>query len=173
MTALNWLLTASEPGDALHHLHAVAAPEDGIGPLGVADENKLRPSVYVIAADRDAEPVERFLRKTFIAAGIEHTRKGEVILFAALSQEGGVVDPVDGLSRRLLTTGRLQEHPDVAEVTMVYAAARDGRRWRGRRWLTGPKAGVTEDVRLLVGRPVRFEGSGITGADLIRRLVGM
>lgn len=72
-------------------------------------------------------------------------------MFAALAFEMWMVAPMDELARRLHREHRMNEHPDVMELTGVYGACRDGRRWRGRHWLTGPKAGTTDHVDLLSG----------------------
>jgi hypothetical protein len=172
MAHLDTLLTSSEPGASMHHLHVVAAPTGAVGPLGVPDEKQLAVKVYAIAPDGDVE-VERFIAKVIMAAAVEASEEGAVPLFAGMSQEVWTVHPMDELGRRLAGQGRLHEHPDAAELTIVYGASRDGRRWRGRRWLTGPRAGTTENVDLLVGRPHPHEGYGVVGAALVRRLVGI
>ncbi len=59
----------------------------------------------------------------------------------------------------------------MVEATILYGACRDGRRWKGVRFLTGPKAGTTKDVELLVGQPSPDEAFG--AANLLRKLVGM
>lgn len=175
MKHLDILLSSSDPGDVLHHLHVIAAPRDAVGPFGMPDETQLKSTVYAIAADIAVESVESFIAKVIMTAAIECTRKNAVPLFAALNQEvfalvGEASD--DELARRLHKEGRLSDHPDAAEATLVYATCRDGRRWRGRRWLTGPKAGQTEDVELLVGRPDPREAKGLPAA-LMLKLVGL
>jgi hypothetical protein len=169
---LNMLLESSEPGAELHHLHVLSAPP--AGPLGVPDQSQIQATVYAIAAAVDsAAEGEAFMAKTLAAAAIEAAQAGRVVLFAALSQEcWSVPPPYDDLAVELSRAGRLQEHPNVAEKTMVYAACRDGRRWSSGRWLTGPMAGRSEDVELLVGAPQRGEGFG-PACPLVRRLVGM
>lgn len=175
MGHLDILLSSSDPGDVLHHLHVIAAPRGAIGPLGMPDETQLKSTVYAIAADIAVESVESFIAKVIMTAAADCAKNGEQPMFAALNQEvfalAGEGRP-DELARRLHKEGRLFEHPDAAEATLVYATCRDGRRWRGRRWLTGPKAGQTEDVELLVGRPDPREGKGLP-ATLMLNLVGL
>lgn len=172
MRHLDLLLTSSEPGATLHHLHVIAAPPGAIGPLGLPDEKQLDVTVYGIAPTGDVD-VPHFIAQVIAGAAIEADRKGLAVLFAALSQEVWSVDPPDDLCRRLSREGRLPTHPRAAELTMVYGASRDGRRWRGRRWLTGERAGTTEDVDVLVGRPQVGEAPGMTAAPLLRRLAGI
>lgn len=169
---INMLMTSSEGGDTLHHLHVVTAPRDAIGPLGIPDEKQLSVAVYVIAPDETVD-AQRFIMDVVLSAAANAFRRGDVILFAALSQEAWTVDPMDDLAEKLLHDGRLQDHPNVAKMTVVYAACRDGRRWRGRHYITGPKAGTVEDVDLLVGAPLRGEAFGMPSGGLVRGLVGL
>jgi hypothetical protein len=171
MSYLNNLLESSEPGATMHHLYVVSAPAGAVGPLGLPDESQAGLSVYAIAPTAEVD-VEQFIARTVATAGTEHAAKGRVVLFAALSQEAWAVKTMDALARRLLAEGRLFEHPDMVEMTMVYGACRDGRRWRARRWLTGADAGQTEDVELLVGRVDPREGRG-PATPLVRKLVGL
>ena len=178
MFHLDLLLANSEPGAALHHLHVIAAPAGAVTPLGLPDPAALAVTVYAIAVTDDVNvTVEEFVAKVIATAAVEAAKKDQSILFAGLAQEAWVVVKRDGkfddLAMRLQSQGRLSEHPDASEVTVVYGACRDGRRWRGRRWLTGPKAGTTERADLLVGRPNPYESQGIAGAHLVRRLVGI
>lgn len=175
MKHLNHLLTSSSPGDELHHLHVIAVPADAVGPLGTADRDKQHVSVYAIAADHasSGERPEQFVARTVMAAALHAAQAGQVVLFAGLTQEAWAVDPMDKLAVELQRKQRLDEHPNVGELTLMYAATRDGRRWRGRRWLTGPQAGQTKDIETLVGRPTDSEAWGIFAAPLVRKLVGM
>lgn len=165
---LNWLLEQADPGDVMHHLVVVAA--GGLGPLGIPDAENLAASVHAIAPVGKGD-VRQFIARTIVGVGVEYAAKGRPIMFAALSQEVLIVEGMDAEADRLLAEGRLDEHPDVREVTLVYGACRDGRRWRSQRWLTGPKVGQTEDVELLVGRLDPQEVGGVAG--LVRRLVGL
>lgn len=173
MRHLDLLLTSSEPGAILHHLVVVAAPiVAAVGPLGLPDEAQLKTNIYAIAPDKTVD-VERFIAKVIMASAVEAADASTVILFAGLSQEVWTA-PMDEQTRRLINEHRqLSTHPEAAEVTVVYGASRDGRRWRGRRWLTGPKAGTTQNVDLLVGQSDPHEGNGVTCAPLVRRLVGI
>jgi hypothetical protein len=121
----------------------------------------------------DVINVEGFVGQVVAMAGLQHRERREVIMFAAINQEMWTVDVVDDLAKQLVQEGRLSEHPDVVEMTMVYGACRDGRRWRGQRWLTGARAGQTANVDLLVGRPDARESPGIRSAPLVRALVGL
>lgn len=176
MKHLNMLLSNSGPGAVLHHLRVVYA--EASGPLGIPDAEKLETVVYAIAPD-DSVDVEQFIATTIRAAAAESTAKGKKAVFAAIGQEVfGVEETVDEEARRaevarLLAAKQLHTHPDAVEATIVYGACRDGRRWCGRRYLTGPKAGTTEDVKLIVGRPQRNEGRGVSVAPLLRALVGI
>lgn len=170
MGGLDWLLTHAEPGSVLDHLLVVSAPRAAIGPLGLVDDDKAEGSVYAIGLTRDVDE-EQFIAKTIVASGIDLTKRGHVILWAGLSKELVTVQNMDDHARRLLAESRLEEHPRAVEVTVVYAACRDGRRWRGRRWLTGPQAGQSEDAVMLIGPPDLQEQAG--QPTLVRRLVGL
>lgn len=172
MGHLNHLLGSSDPGDSIHHLYVVSAPAGAVGPLGLVPEDRLALYVYAIAPDSSVD-VEQFVAKVVVSAAVSAVKEGRVALFAAMSQEVWAVEPMDAEGHRLLAEGRLGEHPRVADLTVVYGVCQDGRRWRGRRWLTGEKAGQMEDVDLLVGPPRRGESRGVSVDGLMRRLVGM
>lgn len=106
------------------------------------------------------------------AAAIDHLDNRKTVVFAALSQEVWAVENLTEEARKAIAVGKLSEHPDAAEATVVYGAARDGRRWRNRRWVTGPKAGLSEDVDIITGPVVSHEFFGMRAAALIRRLAG-
>lgn len=171
MKHLDFLLTSSEPGSDIHHLHVLAGP---LNAFGLPDTDKLEFSVYAIAPTGSVDP-EQFLAQTLVAAGVNEVQKGRAIAFAGLSKEAWAVlhDGNDGLYDKLKAQGKLEEHPNACEITMLYAACRDGRRWRGRRWLTGPQAGKSEDVTVLVGEPTPGEDGGIRAGRLVRALVGI
>jgi hypothetical protein len=79
----------------------------------------------------------------------------------------------DPMAHQLQHEGWLSEHPHAAEVSVVYAAARDGRRWRSRRWLTGERAGTVDQVEVLVGRPDDAEWYGLQVVPHLLRMVGV
>jgi hypothetical protein len=162
MQHLDLLLTSSQPGDEHHHLHLVAAPADAVGPLGLVDESKLVVSVYVMVPPPDAGDAQDFLYRAIKEAGRTQDVAGAEVLFAAMSQE----------SWSVLSPTR-DDHPDAAELTTVYAACRDGRRWRSARWLTGPRAGTGPPPQLLTGRASPHEARHVLGAHLVRELVGL
>lgn len=168
---LDFLASNADPDSAMHHLHVVAAPQSAAGPLGLPDTDRLEVAVYAIAPTKAVDP-ELFTAKTVAAAGREHRDKNMVVLFAAIAQSTWAVDPMDDLGRRLMAEGRLFDHPRVADMSIVYAACRDGRRWRAAHWLSGPRAGTSEQVDLLVGAPQPGEGR-LAAAKMIRAIVGL
>lgn len=172
---LDMLLTKSDPGDAVHTLLTVAAPKDTEGPFGFPDEEQQKVNIYAIVyvEDETTDTPEQFIDRAILQAHAEHQGHDEVLLFMALSQEIFGVTTNDDLAKQLHQEGRLHEHPDAHEATLVYAVCRDGRRWRGDRFLTGPKAGTTIGPAQLTG-PVnpQMEGIGNYGY-LMRRMVGI
>lgn len=175
---LDMLLKSSDPGDSLHHLHVVTS--DGKpGPLGPPAESQLETTVYAIMpVGADVDP-ETFTANVVVRAAMENIEKGRMPVFAALSQEMVTVEAPAGhqgpdpVAEEILARGgSLAEHPAAMEVTVLYAACRDGRRWKGRRYLTGARAGEIEEAELLVGR-VRPRESVLSVAPLIRKLVGL
>lgn len=170
---LTWLLESSEPGAALHHLHVLSAPA---GPLGI-DYDKIKVLVAALAAD-DSEPVQQFIARAIIKIGLDVAEADEKVIFAGISQETWMIEGrgVKSLmqARRLHAEGKsFGEHPDACEVTALYAASADGRRWRGQRWLTGPKAGTNENVTVLVGPARPAEEGPVHCASFIRAMVGL
>lgn len=157
------------------------APPNGFGPLGLPDESKLDVSVYGLAPTfRDdgtnhTHDVQAFTARVIAAAAAEHRAKRNTPLFVGLAQEMFMLhaDYMDERARALQDKGHLHEHPDAVEATFIYAAASDGRRWRGRHFLTGARAEEPPVLDLIVGRPRRNEGNGIGVAPHLRRLVGI
>lgn len=172
MKHLEMLLTSTDPGDAMHHMHVIHAPAGAVNMFGLSDPETHEAAVFAIAPDQTVVP-EQFVAATVRRAAADLASRGHVALFVALSQEMWAVEPMDALGIKLKAEGRLDEHPNVAELTLVYAVAADGRRWRGRRWVTGPRAGEVIHPDTLVGQPTRDEAWGIPAAPLMRRLVGM
>jgi hypothetical protein len=172
MKHLHWQLGQSDPGDTMHHLVVLQAPAGATGPLGTTDETQVEVFLYGILAvpDEDITP-EQLIAATIRNAGETARSAGTVVEFAALSQEAWTVRAPTAELRAW--EGRLNEHPDMVEMTIVYGACRDGRRWRGRRHLTGPHAGVTEEAQLLIGPVHPGESHGVSAERLIRQLVGM
>ena len=174
MKNLKWLLETSEPGAEMHHLHVIAAPKSAMGPLGVVDPEKLETTVYALLYVQDAElSVPQFIAGVFMKAALDHKQEQKTILFAAMSIEVFGVESDDELARKLSRERRLSEHPDVVELTVAYGACRDGRRWRGVRYLTGSRAGQTEDANVLIG-PVSSVEENFAGYGwMLRGLVGI
>jgi len=155
---INSLFGYSSPGDTLHHLLIASAAPGSLGPLGVLDSDALKVTAFVIAPDESVESTERFVDKVIIAAAVEARKEGRVIHFAGLTIEAHTVqlpedvdERVENLARRLDADGKLEEHPNAIEVTTLYAACGDGRRWVGTHYLTGPEAGRIEGPDLRVG----------------------
>ncbi len=169
---LDQLMLNSDVGDALAHLYVLAAGPGAITPLGAVDESKIGVD-FAIITPAGVEP-EAYAAAYLKRLQAEKRAAGEQVLFAGLSQEVWLVPPEDWDEQafRLRAQGRLGEHPKMVEVTMVYAAAADGRRWSGRRWLTGAQAGKVE-AYVLEGEPTPLEGMGLVCAPVLRRLVGL
>jgi hypothetical protein len=174
MDVLGFLLDQVDADTKTHQMHVVAAKAGGVGPLGLPVEGKLETSAYMIAVD-ETGTVETWITRAITVARLQHARRGDTIQFAALSQSMWMVatEHFDALARKLMHEGRLYEHPHVADVALVYGVARDGRRWRSRRWLTGERAGTTDQVELLVGRPDDREWYGMPVVPHLLRLVGV
>lgn len=166
---LKFLLNNSDPGDTLDAITVVAAPR---GPDGEPDVDKAQTYVFVLACDDSMKPSD-FAVVTIANAAVRYEEEGKVPLFAALKIEAWSVEPFDELAQQLRAAGRpYSEHPNAGEITIVYAAARDGRRWDGRRWLTGPHAGTTEGPTQFTSDIHHDEGPGHP-ARAIRKLVGI
>lgn len=151
---LGQLFGHSTPGDGLHHLLTAMADPTEANAFGLPDPDKLAVFIYAIAPDGSAAEVESLIAKTVAMSVIEADQQGKVIHFAGLAVEchqvpAGVARK--DVARRLQDDGKLQEHPDAFEVTRLYAACRDGRRWTGQHFLTGPKADTIVGPTLRVG----------------------
>lgn len=178
MDHLNWHLTQSEPGAMLHHLSVLKVPGDAVTALGLMDEKRIQTDMYAIVPD--TSQIEDLFNKITTRIYFEAVKAGELLVLAVLSMEmwGIPADAPDReLARRLLAEnkplGGPDGHPSAVEATMLYAAARDGRRWRGKRYLTGVKAGQTENLDLLVGAPRQGESHGVPVEAMVRALVGL
>jgi hypothetical protein len=146
-TYLDALFGRSSPGQALHHALIAAAGPDDMTPLGAVDPDKLHTSFVTLApvgADINAETfVEQNLRRALT----ETRRAGRQAVFVGLAMELVMVaadgNPVtEDLARLLTDDRRLHEHPAAHEITHLFAACRDGRRWTGEHYVTGPRAGT-------------------------------
>lgn len=165
---VSWLLNQADPGDSLHHMFVTAAPANA---FGLPDLENTHRSVYAIDDD-GSDP--GFLTKVVCAAGIDQYKNKRTVLYAAGALEMTFVDRSeetdDGLAAKLAAEHRLSEHPQAQEITVVYAACSDGRRWTGRRYVTGPKAGQIDDAVMLVGAP-NDDSENWALPILLRRLV--
>lgn len=174
---LNWHLTQADPGQILHHMTVMRADPDALGPLGLIDPAKIGTHVYAIAPAGDVG--EQLIAGAARKAITDARDSGHRILFVALSEEvWGIPNTADAAAkahaRELFAAGKtLAQHPDVEEATLVYGACSDGRRWRGRRYVTGTAAGETPTIDLLVGAPRRGESQGVAAEALLRRMVGL
>lgn len=169
MDTLGFLLDHSEAGASVHQMHVFSGGPDAVGPLGTVDENKVHSQGYMIAPMGGID-IDSFIQDLISRVSIETRARRERVLFAALSLEAWSVKPMDDLGHELLAKGRLFEHPNMIEETIVYGAAADGRRWTGRRLLTGPRAGTTEYADVMVGAPTEREQR--PEWNLLRQLVG-
>jgi hypothetical protein len=150
------LLGTSEPGQTIHHLLLATADPADLTALGFPEPDKLEVSIYAIAPTGDVN-ADRFVAQTIAAAVTETQRSGAMVYFAGLAMEVHAViadgsEVTENLARRLQADRKLEEHPGVVEVTFLYAACRDGRRWTGRHVLTGPKAGAISGPTVRVGK---------------------
>jgi hypothetical protein len=163
----------SSPGDELHHLVlGVSTPTA----LGVPD---LGVHVFAIAPADLTEPAEMFVARTIVAAAVETAPKGQIYLAALTIETHAVHMPEDrdevteNRARRMRSDERLQDHELAVEQTMLYAAVRDGRRWHGSHYLTGPEAGVVDGPHA-TGPGERVDADyGMPCSQLIRRTVGL
>ncbi len=175
MRQLEIAMTASEAGDAFHHLHVVSAPPEAVGLFGEVPTDKLQATVYAIDPGQGVREDLQLMAMAVSAAAREALSNNLAPLLVSMALEVWIVLPPDRdeLSVKLQAAGRLQEHPKCVEMTAVYGVCRDGRRWRGRRILSGPRANETQNVEMLVGEPVMGESGGIPIERLMRKLVGL
>lgn len=171
---LNMLLHDSEPGAEMQYLHVVSTPNGAAsGPFGIPEESKLEVVIAAIVPDVPTpQEVPNWIRKACVGIYAKHVNEGKTIMFAAVGQEVWTAAN-DELCRKLQAGGSLSEHPEAAEVTIVYGACRDGRRWRGYRYLTGPNASQTAEIQMLIGPSQPTETLGIIAAPIIHRMVGI
>lgn len=168
-TYLTGLFGRSEPGDVMHHLY-VAAAEPSRNALGLVDPDKIHGTIYAIAPDETVD-VNQFIAETIMGAKIEAHKNSRTIHFAGLAMEvHKAILPEDdevaeNLARRLHADRKLAEHPTAVEVTRLYAASRDGRRWIGEHYLTGATAGT------IVGPDLRVGGLANDEREPLHRLI--
>jgi hypothetical protein len=172
---LDNLFGSSEPGQTMHHmLFATAGAADRTA-LGLPTPDGLKVTYYAIAPTEEVD-ADQFVAQTIVAAIAEARQKDAVVYFAGLAVEGyAVIDDgtelTENLARRLQADRKLEEHPGAVEVTRLYAACRDGRRWVGEHHLTGPKAGTVSGPQVRVGALARQEGG--LHQRLVRAAVGL
>lgn len=161
---LRILFGRSDPGDTIHHLLIASCPPEDRTALGGVQTDKLQLSMYAIAPVGPID-VERFIAQSIRDAIAQQRRDGLVPYFAGLAREMLHLDiegdeVAENRARRMRADGKLQDHPDAAEVTLLYAACTDGRRWVGEHVLTGAKAGTVVGPELRNGA-ITAEESGL------------
>ena len=174
------MLNNSSAGDSMHQLLISSATPGGYNAFGLPDQDKLKATMYGIIPTAEVEP-EGFVAQTVRTAIAEQREAGLTPIFAALTIEAYsiVTRPTDevaeNLARRLVADDKLDEHPDAVEVTMLYAACRDGRRWAAQHILTGPRVGETIGPTNRIGplehaerRPVRWLVRSVVGLGAMR-----
>lgn len=175
-TWLSSLFGKSEPGDSIHSLVIVTERLADISPLGmVADPDKLTSALWTLAPDKTVDGMV-FANNAIAKAIVDAKEKDQRIVFAALAMELNAVvydqpGPIPEHEIQMAREHRLAEHPEHVEVTRLYAACRDGRRWTGSHWLTGPRAGRIKGPSVLTG-PLTPQESG-SNARLLRHAVGI
>lgn len=156
----------SDPGDSLHQLVILVGNTD------------RKPEVHVYAlAPTDDVDVRDFVTNTARRIILEMRQKNQVALFAMLVLEINtrIVDPENteeiNRCREMVRNRILDQHPEAREVSLMYAAASDGRRWTGWHELTGPKAGYKDGPTLLEGPLTQNEimWNGV----IVRQIVGI
>jgi hypothetical protein len=172
---LGTLFGNSEPGQTLHHLLFATADKADHTALGLPRADKLKVTMYAIAPTADVDAAQ-FVAQT-IRKAIADVRQSQTLpYFVGLGMETHAVvtdgnEVTENLARRLHADRQLQEHPAAVEVTLLYAACRDGRRWVGEHFLTGDEAGRVVGPQLCAGA-VGPQESGIH-KRLIRAAVGL
>jgi hypothetical protein len=160
----------SVPGANLHSLLLAREDTNGLGlPAPVTEVIALAP------AYDNALPVDGFVADAIRRCA--HQPGKPAPLLAALVMENVMVpkdvdDAAKALAAQLSRQGRLQEHPAALEITMLYAATADGRRFSGCQWLTGPRATQMEGPTVWA-RGTRGPQDRWPHAHLIRAAVGL
>lgn len=155
-TYLNNLFGSSAPGDDIHSLvFSVADDFAGRTALGVIPSDKVEVRFHAIVPTVEVDG-DHFIAQTITRAIAEAQADKKVVHFAGLAIEANAVvddgsEVTENRARRLMADRKLQEHPAAIELTRLYAACRDGRRWTGEHYLTGPKAGTIDGPHLRMG----------------------
>lgn len=164
---LDTLFGHSTPGQIAHQmLIAFTEPGNHQNALGMLDPAQLKLEMAAIAPDASVD-TDQFIAKSILTGVTELWLENNVIHFVGVTVEAlhvgleGLDEAAKAEVRRLQAEGRLFEHPAAAEVTRLYAASRDGRRWVGRHNLTGPKAGTIDGPTELRGELYPFKERGV------------
>jgi hypothetical protein len=167
----------SKPGAMLHNFLIVSVDrEQPTDALGLIPTDALKSALYAIDSVGETPP-EALIAQTMTAAVVQRIENRELPVFAGLAIETHAVlkgprdQAAEQLARQLHGQRRLHEHPDVVEVTMLYAACIDGRRWTGEHILTGPRAGEAPYVTTEVGPLSPYERGQLS--YMVRMIVGL
>lgn len=170
---LDHMLSQADPGDSTHTLVLAHAKP---GALGVAELE----STYAVLAYVPTEQfptIERFITVAISKLAHEARADGPIYL-AVLAVEGVRVnltnagEEVENRARRMQGDGQLMDHELAEEVTFLYAACADGRRWHGKRWYRGARAGK-KDGPLMLQPWQRDRSDRWSSARLLRAVVGL
>ena len=169
------LFGRSQPGDEIHNLLVATAAAADLNALGLPPRDKLHVTFYAIAPV--ATDGDQYVAQAIRDVIAEAKHKAVLPYFAGLAMEVHSVEDdgdevTQNLARRLGADRRLPEHPRVVEVTWLYAACRDGRRWTGVHILTGRHAGKIVGPRLRTGPIVAAQESSVH-QRLVREAVGL
>lgn len=130
-----------EGGPSTTHALRLGVDSGGTNALGVPVLELVHVAI-VPEGDRGGLSVDDAIRQMINGAVAQARRLGRVHV-AAFALEAHQYTGMDadaggpGAQRRaaeLAAERRLEEHPDAQEVTLLYAACADGRRWHGVRW---------------------------------------
>lgn len=164
----------SKPGDSLHHFFVASAAIKDCDAFGNPPPDKIVVQFCFLAPDASVD-VSRFMQESILMTGRKLQQDGHRAFFAGLSMEVNAVinPPVNEHNAidTLYAQRRLSEHPLSVEITTLYAAARDGRRWTGQHTLTGPNAGAKTGPTVRTGHISRDERS--VANAIVRGVVGL
>lgn len=178
MKVLDAVYGTSQPGQEYHQVALLTADPAAVSPLGTIRDKDLRTHLCHIAPVGPID-VDQYVGQQLAALWIDVRQRGKEVMFVALVMEqvyvtaADVADrTADELARTLVAAGRLAEHPAASEVTRLYAACRDGRRWSGSHYLTGSRSGVRIGPDQCVSERPGPNEMG-PNHELMRRMVGI
>jgi hypothetical protein len=160
----------SEPGAWISYLYVVTTEAD-----------KTDPMICVGAIAPQSPNEDAGLMESFIKQQKEEARKKNRLVSYVMMILETTILTVDVRSSEdekkiddvglLLQQHRLHEHKESCEVTLMYAACTDGRRWFGKHDLTGPTASQKLGPKLMTGPLASEEKYSRFG--FIRGIVGI